>query len=397
MRSTFTATRFSFLAAAALSSAACGGAQPATSGDVACVETPAVPPSAATTPAGPDAKATSPNTKDGPVTPPRLEGPPQLVQKLLAATTCELDAGFLDQGCPSLAAWMEHDFTDADFVRATVPMLLTLLDTDDEKAHQVAGATFAIISCDEAIDAAVAARLIAATRKPFHSLVLSALGVCLAEVPVEQHGLSAEFGALVSHPSVSLREAIVGSRFPASQSPWAYEQRLRFLGDESVKVQQEALRTLGVWKPTPALCALLRDHLPKTDHLRGAAQAAAASSTCPGLRDEAVTSMSKHLAEAKLYGNEFGDDFANAVGSICRSKDTPPPLKKKAFTIAKTLTDEKVSGTNVRRTATRQLAICDPVAAKPVLQSLAKDKLQEIRDQASQQLTALDKPTPKAP
>jgi hypothetical protein len=114
------------------------------------------------------------------------------------------------------------------------------------------------------------------------------------------------------------------------------------------------------------------------------------------MKDQVAAELDKRTKDPSKITNAVGISYGLAASDLCR-QETPPAMKKKAFELAKRLTDAKVPDANTRRSALGVLTRCDPAGAAAVLGALAKDKDKFVAEGAKKELDALKAKAAKKP
>ncbi|AKT44004.1 hypothetical protein [Chondromyces crocatus] len=363
--------RFSMLALLAVTTMAslgCGGAQNA---EVTTVEPPAQ--------ASP-ALATPPPAASAPVS------GEAAIQKLAeGALSCGLVDEEIDPDCAGLKAWLDEEalFED-DEASAT---LLTMLESSEVKRRILAIEKLRTSAI--ANDKAAVARLAAVAKKETNVLVARALGGAIARADMKQLGLGDDLRALARHPVSEFRQSLAFYLLRPNQNDVTLQVLVTLLRDADPRVQREAISALTpTTESTDAVCKLAQDQLDRSDDLAGEAHKAAATTRCKGIHATVVDSLVGKTADPTKITNAVGVDYALALERACNA-DVGTDLKKKAFGVAKKLSDAKVPDPNTRRASFHALMRCDPAAATNVLGALSKDKDPFVADAAKKQLDEL--------
>jgi hypothetical protein len=295
-----------------------------------------------------------------------------------AAAACKFDEGSIDRDCNAFTAWMEEEKA---FEKNGNVTLLSLLEDADPKIRQVAAAR-AFDKADEFFaDKDNARRLIAIAAKETDAEVANLLGNRVTNIDAEKVGLKGEFFALTQHPQKKFREAL--SFYLLGHNPSAFNLIVaeRLMNDSDARVQEEAVGSLstgGITKGTDGVCKLLAKELKRTDKPGAEAHWAAGTSNCGSVFPALIDSLEKRVGEnGKMFVDNF-DRYALAASSACSPRPkfddaTLATMKKRLFAVGKLITAPTQKDPNMRNFGIRVLTDCDPVAARPVLEAMAKE------------------------
>jgi hypothetical protein len=350
--------------AALLLLAACGSAEPPPA------EAPPPPPASTAPTASATATAPAPSTATG------IPRDPKLAEMAKAARACANGdhAYDYDRDCPGYKAW--HD-DEADFEDGkNGDTVFSLYADPDPKVHYLAMLKPIAPAYWENKEHAKA--LFALARAEKLDDILAKLAVFVAAVDAEKAGLGAELKELAKHPSSRFREWLATYLIQGAQTPLAFEVEQMLLADPSRDVRQNAIGGLA-GEHTPAsepICQLLAKQLTRTDDdLYAVGIQVAASSKCPGLREQATAEIDRRTADPTTVTMVPGLAYTRALFSLCYRAEDPAQKKKKLFALAKRLVDARISDGMVRENALDMLRVCDRDAAEKLLPSLAKDKI----------------------
>lgn len=317
-----------------------------------------------------------------------------------AAAACKFDEdGSVDRECPAFVQWRDEEklFVDGQG-NATI---LSLLEDEDPKLRQVAALRGFV---KPEVFFAVrenAHRLAHAAIKETDAQVGRALGELASRIDGERVDLKGELFALTKHPIKELRSSFAFyllGRNPSALN-LAIAHRMMTL-DPDVRVQETAVGSLstgGITKGTPGVCALLRKQLRRTDRPGAQAHWTAGTSWCGEVFPALMDSLEQRVdAWVKAGARESISEYALAATAICSMRPELDPaakaaLKRRAFVVGQRITES--SDRFTKGFGTRVLTDCDPVAARPILESMAKSNDSVVADEAKRSLKGLS-PSP---
>jgi hypothetical protein len=343
-----------------------------------CASTPVATPA---TPAEKDTAAPADSAKPDapPAAPAAGARDPKIVALAKAALACKFEDDYFDDDCAAYKAWNDNEeLFDEHKGDETI---FSMYADSDVKIRILASRHGLPQSFFE--DKARATRLFDISKAETNATVAHDLGRYVANVDAEKLGLGNELKALAKHPQKTFRDGLAFYLISTYQSPIALEVEQMLINDEDERVRETAVSALSTGGVTPGIepiCKLLTAQLKNPDaSLAGSALWAGTSSKCPGMKEQVAAELDKRTADPSKIQNSFGIRYSLAVDGLC-GYGTTPEQQKKGFAIAKRLVDPKVPDPNTRRSSLRTLAKCDPVAAQPILKSLAKDKEKFVAD-----------------
>ena len=300
---------------------------------------------------------------------------PKIVKLAKTAAACKFEEGDIDRECKAFNAWTDEEKLFEGKGNLT---LLSLLEDADPKLRQVASAHRFDKPDAFFADKENARRLIAIAAKETDAVIAHTLGERVTAVDAEKLGLQSEFFALTKHADKSFRDALAFYLLGRNPSAFNLVVAERLMNDAEVRVQETAagsLSTGGITKGTDGVCKLLAKEITRTDSPGAKALWAAGTSNCGSVFPALVSELEKRTRAMK--DAKYGIEYGLAASAACNPRPTfdEPTLtamKKRLFVVGKALLESKDA--NLKTSGISVIAGCDPVAARPLLEPLLKDK-----------------------
>ncbi len=309
---------------------------------------------------------------------------PKIMALANAAAKCKFEDEYFDNECKAYTAWTDEEKLFED--NKGDATLLSMLEDPDLKLRTLAvakGIPAAAFSTKPLVE-----KLLALGKTEKSKVILHDLGSLSARVDLEKHGLVGKLAELAAHPEASFRDPFAFHVYADKQTPERLAIVKVLVTDKDAKVRKSAYTTLSMGaqraKDNTEACKLMGAQLDKTDETHGDMLWSAGSSKCMSIYETLGSTLVKRAADLALV-EKHGVSYSLSISFMCSNGGA----KAKGFVAAKMLTDAKVKNSNVRAAAVDCLASCDPVAAKPVLAALAKDKEKYVAERATKELAKL--------